>query len=313
MDNFIVILACLVAGALAKGSKRFAHGSAATLNAFIIWVSLPALILAQIPAFTTEAGGGGQGLWVPVSMAWINFAVATLLIGWIGRTRGWSPQKTGALTLTVGLANTSYVGFPLLEALMGPEAVRTGILVDQPGSFLVLSTLGVIASAYYSGAKVQARSLAVKIASFPPFATLVLALAWTLAGAPGYTKLSPALHRIAGTLVPLALFAVGLQLQLRPSVLRRRWGALALGLSFRLVLMPLLFVLLYAVLLGQRGPYLHATLLEAAMAPMITGAVLADEYHLDTELANLMVGLGIPLSLITVPLFHALLERWGLS
>jgi predicted permease len=40
------------------------------------------------------------------------------------------------------------------------------------------------------------------------------------------------------------------------------------------------------------------------MASMITSAVVATEFNLDTEMANLMVGIGIPLSLVTVPLWN---------
>lgn len=43
--------------------------------------------------------------------------------------------------------------------------------------------------------------------------------------------------------------------------------------------------------------------LESATATMITAAVAANEFNLDSEISNLMVGLSIPLSLITVPLW----------
>ncbi len=47
----------------------------------------------------------------------------------------------------------------------------------------------------------------------------------------------------------------------------------------------------------------HVTVIESAMATMITAAVVANEFNLDNELTNLMVGIGIPLSLATVPLW----------
>jgi predicted permease len=48
---------------------------------------------------------------------------------------------TGCLILTAGLGNTSFLGFPIIEALYGQEGMKTAILVDQPGTFVVLSTL----------------------------------------------------------------------------------------------------------------------------------------------------------------------------
>jgi predicted permease len=43
--------------------------------------------------------------------------------------------------------------------------------------------------------------------------------------------------------------------------------------------------------------------LQNAMAPMVSGAILASEHELDPELAALMVGFGIPLSFLTAMLW----------
>jgi predicted permease len=47
--------------------------------------------------------------------------------------------------------------------------------------------------------------------------------------------------------------------------------------------------------------------LQAAMAPMISAAILADQYDLEPPLANTVLGAGILLSLLTVPLANMLL------
>jgi predicted permease len=61
---------------------------------------------------------------------------------------GWSKKLIGCLILTAGLGNTSF-GFQLLK-LYGEEGLKTAILVDQPGSFVVLSTLGILVATIYS-------------------------------------------------------------------------------------------------------------------------------------------------------------------
>ena len=48
-----------------------------------------------------------------------------------------------ALMLAGGLANTSFVGLPMIEAFFGAPSMATGILIDQLGTYLVLSTLGI--------------------------------------------------------------------------------------------------------------------------------------------------------------------------
>ncbi len=52
---------------------------------------------------------------------------------------------------------------------------------------------------------------------------------------------------------------------------------------------------------------LEVTVLQAAMAPMISGAMLAQQNRLEPALANAVLGLGILLSFVTVPLVDRLL------
>lgn len=307
MINFIVLFSALVLGYLCRRAPQFSAASAPTLNAFVVYVSLPALILFQFPKLLGEIAFD-RTLLVPISMAWIHFALAALFVVAIARRRGWSRATTGALILTAGLGNTSFVGFPLLDALIGPEAIRIGILVDQPGSFFVVSTLGVITGALYSGGRVTAPIILRRVFSFPPFLAMLAATLWFIAGAPAAQVLAPAFERLSLTLVPVALFAVGLRLTLNHRTLWRRREALAFGLGFKLFLAPLFFAVFYFYIFGQRHFAAQVTVLESAMAPMITSAVVAAEFGLDDELANLMVSIGILCSLVTVPLWHALIS-----
>ena len=303
MNNFLVIFVCLLAGILCKHIRNFPASSAQALNSFIIFLSLPALVLSQVPHLLATMNFSGLW-WVPVSMAWIAFILSFLFFTFIGKKLKWSHAKIGALVLTAGLGNTSFVGFPILEAIIGPHAIPIGILVDQPGSFLVLSTLGILVAALFSGAKISPQFMAKRILTFPPFIALIISGAWGISGLKGGDLLTPAFAKIASTLVPLALFSVGFQLRFDLNVLKKRWIPLLIGLSFKLLLTPLILSFFYIKVLNGNDLITQVTVVEAAMASMITSAVVATEFHLDSEIANLMVGIGIPISLITVPLWN---------
>ena len=64
-----------------------------------------------------------------------------------------SPITTGCLILLCGTSNTSFVGFPLVHALLGEEALNTAIIVDQ-SNLIVLFTLGILVANLYSGKSV---------------------------------------------------------------------------------------------------------------------------------------------------------------
>ncbi len=85
---------------------------------------------------------------------------------------------------------------------------------------------------------------------------------------------------------------------------------LSLGLAYKLLLAPALILLLYAVLADRRDPAIAVCVLEAAMAPMITGAIVAASYGLKPKLANMMVGIGIPLSFLTLLGWWLVVRAW---
>ncbi len=276
----------------------------AALNRFIVWVPLSAVILRSIHALAWE-----PSYWIPVSMAWLVFAGSVALFAALSRRMGWGPRATGVLVLTAGLGNTSFIGYPLLRALYGERVMPIAVLTDQPGSFLALSTVGIAAASYYSAGRASAGAIAGRLLRFPP--VWALAAAALLRGVAFPEAAVSALAWAGSLLVPLALVSVGAQLRFDPALIRRERVALAWGLGYKLVLAPLAIAVLFAGLLGQRGEAMRVTVLEAAMGPMITAAIVADEHGLDRELSALMVGLGVPLCLLTVPSWSKVLQWCG--
>ncbi len=109
------------------------------------------------------------------------------------------------------------------------------------------------------------------------------------------------LLRLGDTLAPLALFSVGFQLRL--GAVRARWRPLAAGLGYKLVAGPLAVLAVFAALYDLDNPAMQVAVFEAAMAPMIGGAIVAAQHKLDPELGTLMLGIGIPLSFLTLPVW----------
>lgn len=278
------------------------------LNRFLLYIPLPALVLWKV-APLVRSPSLGPGVLAAIAMPWLMFAAVWLVVPRIGRKLGWSPATNGALTLCIGLGNTLFVGYPLIEWRLGQSALPLAVLIDQLGSFLVLSTVAVLAAASFAAAAGQSQAtprhrgvvMVQRLATFPPFWALLAAVVW---GAFGSFESPPAvfalLEKLAAPLTPVALFSVGASLEIRSDVLRQRRGPVALGLVCKLVVWPALCLLLYRSALGIRGPVLAVTLLQAAMPPMTTSAVLVGEFGLDEQLASLLLGLGIPLAIATV-------------
>jgi malate permease and related proteins len=294
MANLGMLILCLLLGALFRRTGRWPAATPAVLNRFILQVSLPALALLHVHALRFD-----RSVLFAAAMGWILFGGAVLAFWALGRALRLDRRTTGALMLLGGMGNTSFVGLPLIQATYGKAWLGTGLVADQLGSFLILSTLGVLVAVVHASGEASPGAMGRRILGFPPFQALVLALC--LKPLPFPEGFATLLARLGDTLSPLALFSVGFQLSLQG--LRGRGRLLALGLGYKLLLGPLLVLLVLAGLCGGRGTALQVTLFEAAQAPMITAGILAVEHDLDPLLVNLLLGLGIPLSFLTLPLW----------
>jgi predicted permease len=299
MNNILLLVVCFALGIALRQSGRLPENAHHALNGFVINVSLPALILLHVPNIKPELA-----LAYPILMAWLLFGIGLAFFVLIGRLARLSSNTTGGLILSGSLANTSFVGLPMIETFYGPQYVGLGILIDQLGTYAVLCTLGIFVATIYSAGRTCLSTMARKIFWFPPFQALVLALVLSPVEYPSQIVLL--LERLGETLAPLALFSVGCQL--RWGELRAKAFPLSIGLGFKLMLAPLAIVFLFASLMGARGPIIQVTVFEAAMAPMIGGAIIAMEHKLDPALVTLMVGIGIPLSFVTLPIWWYVLQ-----
>lgn len=271
---------------------------AASLNWWVIYVALPALTLALVPQLSLD-----PALWFLIVPQWLCLFGAWVVFSLLGKRLGWSPQRTGAVILVAGLCNTSFVGIPLLDALRGPQTLPYAVVADQLGSFAALSIGGALIVAQFSGGTSSPRAMVKKVVSFPPLFALLGGIVLGFVGdwpAPVHDMLM----RIGSTLSPLALFSVGLRLRLR--IMPEHAVPVALGLAWKLALLPLI-VWGIGTLAHVSGPTFVVGVLEASMAPMISGAILAEREGLDAELANTTLAVGIVLGFATVSIVSHLL------
>lgn len=300
MDNFFLILIYLCIGMLARRLPKFTDDTPAVLNAFVLYIALPALILQKIPALNFSTA-----LLIPAVVPWILLLIVVATVLLLSRLFGWSRDITAALLIVLPLGNTSFLGFPMIEAFFGGDYLPYALIYDQVGSFVALATYSTILAAAYSPSaeKATLQSMSLKIITFPPFLALMLAL---LLRNYSYPPLFQALiDNLAATLVPLIMVAVGFTL--RFSLGGERLSPLLSGIAIKLVMMPfLVYAGCYA--LGLEGKAVTVSVFEAAMPPMISAGAIAIMAGLAPRMVANLVGFGLLLSFITLPLWYWLLQ-----
>jgi predicted permease len=300
MQNIILLFLCLIVGVALQRVKAFPKNTHTVLNQYVLWVALPAMALHYLPKINL-----GLDLLFPASVAWISFGASFLFFTLLGKQLGWSKKLIGCLIITGGLGNTSFVGIPVIEALFGKEGLKTLIIVDLPGTFIVLSTLGILVAGMYSNKK-QSESVVKKIVLFPPFIAFVLGVILAALKVDFPMELSESFKTLAATISPIALVSVGFQLKFHKK--SKHYKYLALGLAFQLLIIPAIIMGLFFGVFGKTDMATKICIIEAAMPPMVTGAILANSYGLKPQLSNMMVGFGIPISFLTLGLWYYIVE-----
>ncbi|TGN20483.1 AEC family transporter [Leptospira idonii] len=293
MSNLILLGVCFLSGMLFRRSGRFPENTTQVLNAFILHVSLPALVLYHIHEVKIT-----EEILLPALMPWVLFFLAFSFFYLLYKFKKIEFKTAVCLTLTAGLGNTSFVGIPLLDAYLGKSSLGYGIVADQLGTFLTLSFPGIMLASVAEHGSWQFKPLLKRVIGFVPVQALLLAFLLRPFEYPEWTK--TVLLRLGDTLTPLALVSVGYLLNLR--TLKGHKNTLLLGLGMKLVILPLLIYYIFRPFTSDPLMF-EAIVLEAAMAPMVTSAIIAIERNLIPHLAGLMLGLGIPISFGTTYLF----------
>jgi len=301
MGTFIFILFLMLLGYTLKRTKIFPEQMSQVLNLFIIYISLPAIIINEVPKITFSSE-----ILIPVFIAWTTTILGAISILIFSKIFNWNRNTTGALLLVGVLGNTSFIGIPMVSHYFGTQGLPYVIIYDQIGTFLALSTYGAIVIAIYSdnnGAKVSVQGILEKIFKFPPFIALIIAFA--LNGVEYHPDLSKSLATLGNTLIPLALISVGYNLQLK--IPKNDMSPFLLGIVNKLILIPI-FAFIIVYVFGFEGFITDVSLLESAMGPMITAGVVASMAGLSPKLVSSILGYGIFISIATIAIVFELIQ-----
>lgn len=275
--------------------------AADALNRLAVMVFFPAVILRNARDLHVEPAL----LFVP-AVAWglLGLAVA---VGALVRRRGVDVGHAAAIALGLGFGNTAFLGYTLVPALLssaGDDALRFAVVYDQLGSFLGLSSVGLVGVSLASGGKTPSvATMLRRVVLFPPFIALVVAVVARPTWPP---VVDTALLWAGRALLPAMAIALGLRVRLHiPGTIR---GALALVVGGKLLVAPAL-ALAVALAVDVDATVRAVVVLQAGMPVMVTIGALLTFAGVAVELATAMVAWSTLASLLTLPLWAALLQH----
>lgn len=299
MTNFVLIAVCIIAGMIFKSTKTIHPEAHKGINTWILYLALPAVSFKYLPK-------------VDWSLEMLFPIVSTVVIAvgsWIfmlfySRAKNYSARSRSTMELASGYSNTSFIGFPLIAAFYGEKYLSIAIICDQM-MFVMLSTMGIIA-ALKGGSKtgkVETKFILKRLFTFPPFLGCISALVLSQFISLDFAE--PFFDKLAGTVAPLALFSVGLQLKFNGW--KKLMPQISVSMLYKLILAPA-FVLILALVFGVKSDVAKISIFEAAMPTVITSSIIAEQFRLNTKLINLIIGISIIVGFATTGIWFQIIE-----
>lgn len=284
----VAVVAAILASVAAGVWAEHRYGEAAQRGVqravrWALWGLVPPIVIAITARLEFRSGVG-----VGILYGYLVIGVVGLLAWLIGsRVLGLGRPSTGAMIVTTILANTGYLGIPIVLVLLGGGEVGYAIvwdsLISYPMAFVIAFAIG--AAFGDSGASDwRERVLSFFTRNPIPWA-IAIGLLLPDTAVPDW--LFHAMKLLASSLLPLGFFMVGVQLAAEdehgtfrfPPPLTRPVAAV---LGLRLVVAPLLLLALAGATVALPDAY-H---LQAAMPSGINALIVAHVYGLDLRITS---------------------------
>lgn len=97
MANILIVITSILIGLILQKVRNFPVEAPKALNAYLIYVVLPAVSLLHISKLNL-----GLELLLPVSVGWIIFTITWILFGYLGKRFGWDKKTIGCLIICGG-------------------------------------------------------------------------------------------------------------------------------------------------------------------------------------------------------------------
>ena len=291
------LFALILIGYLSARKKLLGPGAVDSLNKFVVYMALPALLFQAMAQITwDEINQPGY-----IAATVLSIAAVFGVSYWLNRPRRGRLADTSIEGLAASYSNAGFMGIPLCLMLFGDAGLPPVIiatLLTACGLFafsivLIEIDLQASPSVWRTASKVGMALLRNPLVAAPLLGLLVAAMQWPLPYAvEQFTTL------LGAAASPCALVTIGLFLaQGQPT---EHHGAVWRIVGLKLILHPLIaFVLVYWVF--DMPPLWASTAILLAALPVGTGPfMLAKLYEREPAVSSRAILLSTVLSLVTV-------------
>lgn len=274
--------------------KIFFTDNSKQLVDFVIYFSLPSIVFSKIYPLTLDSKILG------LILMFIGFILFNLLLAYvIGKAMKLNRNLLATFMIMATFGNTSFIGFSYIDAFYGQDFIVYGLIYDLFGSFLLLVSLGMFIITWGSGGKNNIQSIFKSVFLFPPTVMFFITVFAKNFEVPNFLLLTT--DALGATLVPIAMIAIGMKLELKH--IFSRLHIVSMAILLKMIIVPIIVLVGFYLFYGIEDTWVKVTIIEVAMPPMTMATVLAIKGGLDEKVAINSLVLGVLLSLVTITMF----------
>ncbi|MFK7966584.1 MAG: AEC family transporter [Burkholderiaceae bacterium] len=206
----VPFFALVLCGWLAAKAKQLPDQAVAALNGFILYFALPAMLFRFVANASISTVVSPAAFFIYALVGVAVFAISVLGLRW-GNSDNWVDTAFGGLAAS--WPNWGYMGFGLIPALFGPEAIATLISAGL-ADLLILMPLGLLVASRQNLDQGQNTALAslLGVSRNPLIWAISAGLAASLVNLPIPTAIDEFLRLLGTAAGPVALFSIGVSL-----------------------------------------------------------------------------------------------------
>lgn len=275
--NIIPIFVLVVVGYLLRRFNIIKLSWTKTLNNFVYFVSLPALIISGFSGLAWS-NTATLNLLAQNTLIIVVFSVLVTLLLLILPIKS---KQRAVILLGATMGNTVYLGVPLVSNLLPESPIITAVGVVQ----LVISMLcALVAIEFVFVGSRNITEIIKRICYNPLLISAIVGVSLSFidfsSDYDGFVRIP--IQMIATTASPLALIALGSFLYAHKP--NKNWLQVIFATSLKLLGLPIFayFVMHY---IGQSAYSSNVTVLMSCMPVAVTAFVISEKYNLDTQFA----------------------------
>ena len=292
------ILFCLMSiGYVLGKTKFFTQQSNAILSSFIVKVALPAVIISSMCMPLTK-----EVLQRALAMLGLSLLVYTIILiaAWmLPRFMTKNEKQQGILSFSIMFSNCAFMGFPVLGALLGDEAIFYVAIYNIIFNILVY-TLGI---KFLERGKNQKNTFDIKLLINPGIIASLIGLIIFFGKITLPSVILGAIDSVASICTPLSMLVIGAMLSgmsIKEMFGERKIYILSL---IRLIFLPfMIFILTKYILKLQDDWLIIIPVVVAGMPVASNAAMMASAYESDAKFASQAVMITTLISCISIPI-----------